>query len=126
VELNAPGGPLRLPVVGVVNDHSDKRGVIFLSLPLYRRYWIDQTNDKYRIDAAAGVTVEQLRARIREALADCYPATMMRKQQLRDYAFHPRGDRLGPLEYQLMILSGGRGHRPDEYGADIGCRGFLW
>jgi putative ABC transport system permease protein len=103
VELNSPGGTLRLPVVGIVNDHSDKRGVVFLSLPLYRRSWNDQTTDKFRIDAAPGVTVEQLRARIREALADRYPASMMSKQQMLDYVFHPRGDKLGPLEYQLLI-----------------------
>jgi putative ABC transport system permease protein len=103
LELTAPNGTLRLPVVGIVNDHSDKRGVIFLSLPLYRRYWNDQTTDKFRIDAAPGVTVDQLRARIREALADRYPASLMSKQQMHDYVFHPRGDRLGPLEYQLLI-----------------------
>jgi putative ABC transport system permease protein len=103
VELTAPGGILRLPVVGIVNDHSDKRGVIFLSLPLYRRYWNDQTTDKFRIDAAPGVTIEQLRARIRGALADRYPASLMSKRQMHDYVFHPRGDKLGPLEYQLLI-----------------------
>jgi putative ABC transport system permease protein len=103
VELNAPGGMLRLPVVGIVNDHSDKRGVVFLSLALYRRYWNDQTSDKFRIDAAPGVTVEQLRGRIREALADRYPASMISRQEMRDYVLHPRGDKLGPLEYQLLI-----------------------
>ena len=103
VELTAPGGTLRLPVMGIVNDHSDKRGVIFLSLPLYRRYWNDQTTDKFRIDAAPGVTIEQLRARIRGALADRYPASLMSKRQMHDYVFHPRGDKLGPLEYQLLI-----------------------
>jgi putative ABC transport system permease protein len=103
LELNAPGGVVRLPVVGIVNDHSDKRGVIFLSLPLYRRYWNDQTTDKFRIDAAPGVSVEQLRAGIRGALADRYPASLMSRQQMYDYVFHPRGDKLGPLEYQLLI-----------------------
>jgi putative ABC transport system permease protein len=103
VELNAPGGVLRLPVEGIVNDHSDKRGVVFLSLALYRRYWNDQTSDKFRIDAAPGVTVEQLRGRIREALADRYPASMISRQQMLDYVLHPRGDKLGPLEYQLLI-----------------------
>ncbi len=92
-----------MPVVGVVNDHSDKRGVVFLSLSLYRRYWNDQTTDKFRIDAASGVTVEQLRARIREALGDRYPASLMSKAQLHDYVFHPRGEKLGALEYQLLI-----------------------
>jgi putative ABC transport system permease protein len=106
VELNAPGGTLRLPVVGIVNDHSDKRGVVFLSLALYRRYWNDQTTDKFRIDAAGGVTVEQLRGRIRGALADRYPASMMSRQQMLDYVLHPRGDKLGPLEYQLLICLG--------------------
>jgi putative ABC transport system permease protein len=103
LELNAPGGVVRLPVVGIVNDHSDKRGVIFLSLPLYRRYWNDQTTDKFRIDAAPGVSVEQLRAGIRGALGDRYPASLMSRQQMYDYVFHPRGDKLGPLEYQLLI-----------------------
>jgi putative ABC transport system permease protein len=77
--------------------------VIFMQLGLYRRYWNDQTSDKFRIDAAPGVTIDELRGRIREALADRYPASMMSKQQMHDYVFHPRGDRLGPLEYQLLI-----------------------
>jgi putative ABC transport system permease protein len=106
VELTAPGGLVRLPVAGIVNDHSDKRGVIFLSLALYRRMWNDQTTDKFRIDAAAGVPVDQLRARLRETLGDRYPAILMTREQVRDYVFHPRGQKLSPLEYQLLICLG--------------------
>ena len=103
VELSAPGGVLRLPVVGIVNDHSDKHGVVFLSLELYRRYWKDQTTDRFRIDAAPGYTVDQMRERIRETLADRYPASMMTKAQALDYVLHPKGRKISTFDYQLMI-----------------------
>jgi putative ABC transport system permease protein len=103
VELDAPAGTLRLPVRGIVNDHSDKRGVIFLALRLYRSYWNDATLDKFRIDVAPGQPVEAVRARLREAVGDRYPASILTREEMREYVFHPRGRRLSPLDMQLLI-----------------------
>jgi len=41
---------------------------------------------------------------------------------MHDYVFHPRGDKLGPLEYQLLVCPRRGGPRADEHGADIGGR----
>jgi putative ABC transport system permease protein len=103
VELTAPGGTLRLPVAGIVNDHSDKRGVIFLSLALYQRYWNDPTCDKFRLDVAAGQSVDVVRERLRRTLGDRYPATILTREDIRNYIFHPRGRLLTAPDMQLLV-----------------------
>ena len=54
VELQAPGGPMRLPISGIVRDYSDQQGAILLDLSVYRRLWQDDSVDFFRVYVAPG------------------------------------------------------------------------
>jgi putative ABC transport system permease protein len=63
-DLDTPSGRLTLPVAGVVRDYSDQSGVVFLHLPIYRRYWMDESVSVFRVYVANGVDPGEVRRRI--------------------------------------------------------------
>ncbi len=64
VELDTPGGPLKLPVVGIVEDWSDQSGVIFLDRSAYKRYWNDDRVNIFRVYLRPGASVAAVRQTI--------------------------------------------------------------
>ncbi len=68
IELPAPNGTVRLPVVGVVADWSDQTGALFLDRSVYLRHWGDRTANVFRVYLKKGAGVE----RVKEAILARY------------------------------------------------------
>jgi putative ABC transport system permease protein len=49
LELKAPTGLLRLPLVGIVKEYADQQGSVMVDLSVYRKYWNDDTVDLFRV-----------------------------------------------------------------------------
>jgi putative ABC transport system permease protein len=49
LEVPAPKGLIRLPIVGVIVDFSDQMGTIFMDRTLFIRYWNDDTVNVLRV-----------------------------------------------------------------------------
>src|SRR6185436_16031838 len=47
LEIPAPHGTIRLPVVGVVVDYTDQQGAILIDRSLYIKYWHDDSVNEY-------------------------------------------------------------------------------
>ncbi len=43
LEVPAPKGLIRLPIVGIIVDYSDQQGTIFMDRSLFIRYWNDDS-----------------------------------------------------------------------------------
>lgn len=49
IELPAPNGLLRLPLVGIVREYADQEGEVIMDRALYQKYWSDDTVDDFRV-----------------------------------------------------------------------------
>jgi putative ABC transport system permease protein len=54
IRLNAPGGVLDLPVLGIVEDYRSDKGTIFLERALYKKYWKDDAVDFIDVNLRPG------------------------------------------------------------------------
>jgi putative ABC transport system permease protein len=66
LEIAAPYGLIRLPVVGVLVDYSDQQGAILMDRQLYLRYWHDDSINVFRVYTAQGMDPMVVRTRILE------------------------------------------------------------
>ncbi len=68
LEIHAPYGTLRLPIVGIVVDYSDQQGAILLDRSIFIEYWRDDTVNAFRVyrDKAVGA------ATVRQRIIDRY------------------------------------------------------
>lgn len=85
VEVEAPGGTLRLPIAGVVRDYSDQQGALMLDLQVYRRLWRDDTVDFFRVYLAPGAEEARVRERLLARFADNRRLFVLSSGEVRDY-----------------------------------------
>ncbi|MGH9592889.1 MAG: ABC transporter permease, partial [Bryobacteraceae bacterium] len=68
LEIPAPAGILRLPIVGIVRDFSDQQGSLLISRDVFIRYWNDDTVNIFRVYLKAGADL----ARVRQSILNTY------------------------------------------------------
>ena len=66
IEVPAPGGVLRLPIVGIIVDYIDQQGVILIDRSVYVKYWADDSVNVFRVYLTPGTTVQEVKPRILE------------------------------------------------------------
>jgi putative ABC transport system permease protein len=64
VELSAPSGVVRLPLVGIVREYADQQGSVMLDLSVYRTHWNDDTVDIFRVYLEPGTNPSSAREAI--------------------------------------------------------------
>src|SRR5262249_41516083 len=69
IEIPAPYGRLRLPIVGIIVDYSDQQGTILMDRSLFIKYWHDDSVRDFRVYVAPGARVSEVRQRILERYA---------------------------------------------------------
>jgi len=69
IEVPAPHGLIRLPIVGIILDYTDQQGQILMDRSLFIKYWQDETVSDFRVFVAKGSTIDQVRQRIVERYA---------------------------------------------------------
>ncbi len=70
VEVPAPFGTLRLPVVGVVTDYSDQQGSVIVDVSTFATYWHDDTVNMFRVYVADRSSIPD----VRRSILDRYSA----------------------------------------------------
>src|SRR6185436_10511557 len=69
LEVVAPAGLIRLPIVGIVVDYSDPQGAIIMDRSLFQRYWNDDSVNYYRVYLDRNADVAEVKRRILERYA---------------------------------------------------------
>jgi putative ABC transport system permease protein len=69
LEVNAPLGVIKLPIVGIILDYSDQQGAILMDRSLFIRYWGDDSVNIFRVYLSPGAKVPDVRQRILETFA---------------------------------------------------------
>lgn len=69
VTLDTPGGPLELPVVGMLDYFRSEKGTIFLDTSIYRKYWNDTDADYIFINLKPGVDKSVFKRQVFDTLS---------------------------------------------------------
>ncbi len=101
--IATPGGPLELPVLGVVVDFSDQKGSILLDRSVYDKYWKDTSANVIRIYLQAGVTVAQMRERIAEQTGTRFRYFVFTNEDLRSYILRITDQWFGLTYIQIAV-----------------------
>ncbi|GIU74732.1 MAG: permease [Bryobacteraceae bacterium] len=103
LELAAPNGVLRLPVVGIVLDYSDQQGTILISRELYKKYWGDDTINAMRVYAKPGADRAALRERLLQAFGNRTRLFVMTNEELRAYIMKLTDQWFGLTYVQIVV-----------------------
>jgi putative ABC transport system permease protein len=85
LELPAPQGVLKLPIVGVVVDYSDQQGSILMDRKLFVHYWRDDTVNLFRVYLAPGAQIPDVKQRILERYQGERQVFVLTNPELRAY-----------------------------------------
>jgi putative ABC transport system permease protein len=85
LELHAPAGVIRLPIVGVVVDYADQRGAILIDRSVFQRYWNDDSVNYFRVYLASGASLADVKRRILERFADRRQVFVLNNDELKGY-----------------------------------------
>jgi putative ABC transport system permease protein len=85
LEVPAPYGVIRLPIVGVVADYSDQQGTILMDRTLFEQYWHDDTVNLFRVYLKAGTSMPDVRRSILERYAGARRIFVLTNAELKAY-----------------------------------------
>ena len=103
LEIAAPGGVLRLPIAGILQDFSNQLGTIFIDRALYRRLWKDDSLDVFRIYLAPGAAAADVRAQILDRFAHERRLFVLSNKEVRSYVFKVTDQWFGMTYLQLFV-----------------------
>ncbi len=103
LELPAPGGTIRLPIVGIVIDYSDQLGTILMDRALFQRYWHDDSVNFFRVYLEPGAQLADVRGRILERYAGERQVFVLNNDELRQYILRITNQWLGLTYVQVAI-----------------------
>lgn len=87
IELPAPDGILKLPVVGIVRDYSDMQGAFFIDRSVYIQHWHDTTVNLARVYVNDGEDPTVVRQRIQQAMRGKKGLVILSNAEVREYVF---------------------------------------
>jgi putative ABC transport system permease protein len=85
IDIPAPGGMLRLPVVGVIEDWSDQQGSILLDRSVYRKWWNEDHVNTFRVYLRKGASRPAVRAAILERFGTTRRLFVLTNEEVRTY-----------------------------------------
>ena len=85
LEIPAPHGVVKLPIVGIVLDYSDQQGTILMDRSVFVRYWRDDFVNVFRVYLAAGSDASDVKRRILERYAGERQVFVLTNSEVRDY-----------------------------------------
>ncbi len=103
VEIDAPYGTIRLPIVGIVVDYSDQQGSILLDRKLFATYWHDDSASMYRIFVTPGRRIEDVRQAIFDRYAGQRQVFVMTNAELKQHIIGVIGNWFGLTTIQIAV-----------------------
>ena len=103
LEIPAPEGVIRLPIVGIVVDYSDQQGTILMDRSLFERYWHDDSVNVFRLYLEPGASVPLVRERILERYAGTRQVFVLTNGELREYILEITDQWFGLTSVQIAV-----------------------
>jgi putative ABC transport system permease protein len=103
LEVPAPKGLIRLPIVGIIVDYSDQQGTIFMDRSLFVRYWNDDSVNVFRVYLNPGAQVPDVRQRILEKFAGQRQVFVLTNHELKGYILKVTDQWFGLTSVQIAV-----------------------
>ena len=103
LEVPAPAGLIRLPIVGIVIDYSDQQGTILMDRTLFERYWHDDSVNVFRVYVKPDVAVLDVRQRILERYAGTRQVFVLTNGELKQYILRITDQWFGLTSVQIAV-----------------------
>jgi putative ABC transport system permease protein len=103
LEIPAPAGVIRLPIVGIILDYSDQQGTIFMDRTLYKEYWHDDTVNVFRLYLQPDATVPDVKRRILERFAGERQVFVLTNRELKQYILKITDQWFGLTSVQIAV-----------------------
>jgi len=103
LEIAAPYGIIRLPIVGVLVDYSDQLGSILVDRSLFERYWHDDSVNVFRVYLGPGARVPDVKRRILERYAGERQVFVLTNLELKAYILRITDQWFGLTSVQIAV-----------------------
>jgi putative ABC transport system permease protein len=85
LEIPAPNGVIKLPIVGIVVDYSDQQGAILMDRAVFNQYWHDDSVNIFRIYLKPGAQVPEVKSLILNRFAGQRQVFVLTNAELKGY-----------------------------------------
>lgn len=103
LEVPAPAGVLRLPVVGIVRDFSDQQGSLLIARQIFIEYWNDDTVNIFRVYLKPGAAEAAVRQRILDTYGARQRLFVLTNRDLRNYVIRVTDQWFGLTYVQIAV-----------------------
>ena len=103
LEIPAPNGIIRLPIVGIVVDYSDQQGTILMDRSLFMRYWNDDSVNVFRVYVRPGTPPLDVRQRILDKYAGQRQVFVLTNNELKGYILKITDQWFGLTSVQIAV-----------------------
>ena len=103
VDLPAPDGMIRLPIVGILPDYTDQQGTIFVDRSVFTKFWRDDSVSDFRVFVAPGEDVSTVRRRILERYSGERHVFVLTNSEARDYVLRIADRWFGLVNLQVGV-----------------------
>jgi putative ABC transport system permease protein len=103
LEIAAPHGVIRLPLVGIVLDYSDQQGTILMDRAVFQQYWRDDSVNVFRVYVEPGAPVADVRQRIIERFAGERQVFVLTNTELKNYILKVTDQWFGLTSVQIAV-----------------------
>jgi putative ABC transport system permease protein len=103
LEIPAPIGVLRIPVVGIVRDFSDQQGSLLLQREVFVRYWNDDSVNVFRIYLKPGADGVRVRQEILNKYGNTQRLFVLTNADLRRYIIRLTDQWFGLTYIQIAV-----------------------
>lgn len=103
LEFPAPGGLLKLPIVGVVRDFADQQGGILMSRAVYIEHWKDDTVNSFQLYLSPGANNMAVRQSILDAYGSQQKLFVLTNAELRDFITRITDQWFGLTYIQIFV-----------------------
>jgi putative ABC transport system permease protein len=103
LEIAAPQGTVRLPVVGVIVDYTDQQGSIFMDRSVWLQYWQDDSVNDFRVFISPGASVTDVRQRIVARYAGKRQVFVLTSEESRRYVLRIADQWFSLMNVQVAV-----------------------
>jgi putative ABC transport system permease protein len=103
LEVPAPGGVIRLPIVGVIEDYSDQQGTIIMDRRLFTEYWNDDSVNIFRLYLRPGAEVPDVKQRILSRFEGQRRVFVLTNIELKNYILKVTDQWFGLTSVQIAV-----------------------
>jgi putative ABC transport system permease protein len=103
LEIPAPYGIIRLPIVGIIVDYTDQQGAVFMDRSVFLKYWQDDSVSDFRVFVAPAARVSDVHQRIVQHYAGKRQLFVLTSEESRNYVLSITDQWFGLINVQVAV-----------------------